>query len=653
MPPVPDILLLLLAWAVGCAAVGGWGLAAARAMSLVGVTREEPRAAAPAAAASPPRAGLAGRPPARVARPGGLGLAAWWLGLPPMLLFLQAWHLAMPVGWLAWPAVLAIAAAGYHLGREAAARWLRWGLAHPAVLAATGVAAVALAWRVATPAGPGAPREVAAAWEPLVQLGRQWSLPLGVGNLSAVFGLNHAWTLLAALFSVGPWAGLPGRAASGLVALPLAAAAFAGLAAAAGARRGSGDDRATPLEADERAGALAAGFFDAGAALLLAAWIAGPGLSAPLPGVGAGALLFAATGQAFRGVAPSLCPHRGERIDRLAVAVVLAAGAAAAHPPAWAIAFPLMLWSGWVLLVTDRAALPARRSTRSVGFDHHLLPGALPRKGTVIALAVGVGALAAAWVLRSLWTTGRPLFPFQALSLPVDWAVSRSAVRELGRVLGEPAVLESVLAQAGGVLLPATAGVLAWLLWIARGGAEGRQRRTAPLPLVLAAGLSLSLFEPGPTPGSAVNAAAAAAIAAGGLAALAMGGPRGGRSAGTPHPWLLTGAVLVAAAGVAVAAALTPAAPSASAADPAAPTPPPPPPIAADAGMRPWVSAWGVEAQVPAAEPERAAAAEGLPGFTPLPSAAREPSASLRANDPADPEAGFRLDRRDPRQVRW
>ena len=331
MAPATDILHLLIAWVAGVTLVGGWGLGACWALGLVGLTRREEAAAEPEAIPPLPTPRSRGRRPAATAAPGrgigvvvppgGIGLAGWWLGLPPLLIFLQAWQLLLPVGTTALVVAGAVAIAGLVVGRAALHRWGRFVRAHAVRSLAVAVAAGLLAAAAAT--GSVASAEVAAAWEPLLQLARQWALPPGIGNLSPALGLNHAGALLAALLSADPLPAGPGRAVSGLVALPVAAAAVAGFFRLLS---GAGD------AAGDRGGAAAAAF-DAGGGLLLTAWLIGPGLHAPLPGVLAGGMLFTACGQALRGGSVGFVPHRGERIDRLTAALLLAVAAAWRTPP--------------------------------------------------------------------------------------------------------------------------------------------------------------------------------------------------------------------------------------------------------------------------------------------------------------------------------
>ncbi len=654
-----DILNLLIAWAAGVVLVGGWGLGACWALGLVGLTRKEEAASEPEAIPPLPtprgrRAGATaaaapgrGRGRGVVVPPGGIGVAGWWLGLPVLLVFLQAWQLLLPVGTLALSAAGVVALAGLALGRTALLRWGRSLVAHPvrslAVLGAVGLLSMGV---VGVSARGGASAEVAVAWEPLLQLARQWALPPGVGNLSAPLGLNHAGSLLAALLSAGPLPAAPGRAVAGLVALPVLAAAVAGLARLVA---GTGKD------AEDRGGAAAAAF-DAGGGLLLAAWLLGPGLHAPLPGVLAGGMLFAACGQALRGGSVGFVPHRGERIDRLTAALLLAVAAAWAHPPAAVAALTLAAWLGWLLLATERATLPARRSTRSVGIDHDRLPGAAARQRTVIVGGVVLAAGSVLWLVRASIATGRPLFPFHKAPLPVGWIVADNAAKKLHGLLGNPPPLGRLIEQGAPVLLPALVGVVLWLVWLARGGAEGRQRRLAPLPLVLAAGLSAGLFLPGAGSALAVNAALAAAVWAAGLAVLvagsgtgpgATGGAAVGRKAadasrGHDRRWLPAAATLAACAFVVAGMLLVPTfLDEEPVAEPAA-----------AAAMAPWRSTWNAEAAVPAGD-RSAAAAAGLPGLTPLPAAAKEPPEALRERWPGHPDHGYVIDFRDPRQVAW
>ena len=661
-----DILLLLLGWLTGTLLVAGWGLGFCRLLGLVtldGVAdggKAPPVAASGGAATGGAKAGDA-RGFKGGLEPSGLGIAGWWIGFAPLLLFLQLWHLVLPIGLLTWAVAAAVAVAGAAAGRETLVGWGRRVGLRPWLPVSVVLVAVALAAWIASGGGGGGGRGVAVAWAPLAQLARQWALPVGIANLSPALGLNHGWTLVEALFSVGPWAGHPGRVASGLVALPLAAAALAGFGGlvSAGRRGGGGADAGAGAGADASRGLRVAAGYQAGGAVLLAGWAVAGEAGGPSPAVAAGALLFVGCGELLRGASAGLSPHRGERIDRLTLAALLPVAAAAAHPPLAVAALPLTLRAAWSLLVTDRALLTARRSTRSIGIDHDLLPGAAARRTAVVGAGVTALALAAVWLLRGFVATGRPAFPYDQTALPVAWAVRGKAAGALGKLLDAAPPLEGVLQAGAPALLPAVLGALAWLLWLTLGGAEGRHRRVALLPLVLALGLSGLLFFP--VAGSSASGAAAvgAAVAASGLAVACLGrggGPRAARP-GSPrkpgeadHPWALAGCLLAVAGAVAAGGAFVSYATEDAGgaggevveAGPPAAVPP----------LEGWSSAWGARVAVPAGD-EEAAIRAGLPGWASMPAAARTPPDALREREQGEPSAGYVLDRRDPRSVIW
>lgn len=646
MGPAADILILLLAWVCGFALVGGWGLGMVWLLGLAGLFPEKESSVADAS--WPSRTGAGGRlEEARQPLPilvDATGSVAWWLGLPPLLLFLQVWHLFLPIDAMTWLPVSLVAVAGAWAGRRALARWAEAARARPLLLVGVALGAVALAgWVVAGhPLRPGAFRaEVSVAWEPAVQLGRQWALPPGVANLSAPLGLQHAATLLASLMSTGPWSQLRGEAVTAGVALGVAASALAGLGEVL--RVGRRPER------ELSRGALAQARYNALGGWLATAWLVAVGVHSPSPGVPAGALLFVACGQAFRGASAGLSANRGERIDRLATCVVLSAAAAAAHPPIAAAALPLAFWAGWLLLGPERALLEARRSTRSVGLNHASLPGARARQQTVIVTGLFAVALPGLWVLRSVWASGHPVFPFVDVALSVEWRAPGSTAASLGELLGGEAPLARLPAQVGSALLPAALGAALWLAWLIRGGIEGRHRRLAPLPLVLGLGLSLGLFLPGAMSAMATNAAIAGAIAASGVVAARLGG-RGVRAqagvqaarGGVFVGGVLAGGLVVGgvtwATPMALGSVLAPAPRASSPAMEGA---------SEGAAMVPWVSQWGAEVVVapPRVHPD---ARPTWPGIAPMPAAARPPSPALRERRPGEPQAGYVIDRRDP-----
>ncbi|MEM1098031.1 MAG: hypothetical protein AAGH92_04515 [Planctomycetota bacterium] len=600
------------------------------------------------------------------------------MGLVAIVAILSAWHLVLPVNFLAVGFVLMLAAlAGVVAMPELRAACLAAGRAGKPVLVAWAMLGVWLSNRAAA----GADLSVTGlAWYPIVGWADAYPAVPGVGNVNPVYGWNAGGLLVAALLSEGPWVGRVGQAANGWllwwVSLPALAACVKLLQSKTEKPRAYVDTQSPAKKT------TIGDIYDA-------AWLApvvvlamGAAINDPLPGVGAGVLLWLAGGALLRMSGPDE-PHRGRRIDGLIAATLCCFGAMAWDPMCVPPAMLLAGFAAWRLLKTERALVEGRRPTRSIGFDHEKLPGLQARAGAVVAVGLASACVLGLWAARNVVLTGMLAFPLTTTgALPVDWAVSpRDA--SLDGWLPRPAPLDAVIGAAAPMLLPALAGGALMLAWLGRGGAEGRWKQCAAAGLMLTlAGLAWFATGCGISGFGAAWGALAAGVALNARAVVQRGRPVKGPSGVALLGGFGVAAVVLAAGHVLTAggAALWPMGRDAQAAlalqadddmDASgsvgvADLMPIRIPFVGDAGLapritpdlQPWRSRWGVEVAITASpistddDPQASdltGPAGPLPWAAPQPSMTQAPSDDLRyRGGPDDLRAGFRIDRTDP-----
>ncbi|MEM1444611.1 MAG: hypothetical protein AAGF84_01015 [Planctomycetota bacterium] len=600
------------------------------------------------------------------------------LGLVALVALLSAWHLVLPVNILAVGFVLIVAGlCGTCALPELRASFAAIAKAGRPVLIAWAVLGVWLSNR----AGAGAELAVTGlAWYPIVGWADAYPAVPGVGNLNPVYGWNAGGLLVSALLSEGPWVGRVGQASNGWllwwISLPALVACAKLLRTKTEKSRGYVD---TPGVSKKTS---IGDVYDA-------VWLApvvvlgmGAAVTDPLPGVGAGVLLWLAGGALLRMSGPDE-PHRGRRIDGLLAALLCCFGAIAWDPMSLLPALLLTGFAAWRLLKTERAWVEGRRPTRSIGFDHEKLPGLQARAGAIVAIGLAAGCVLVLWAARNVILTGTLAFPLStAGALPVDWAVTARDA-SLDRWLPRPEPLDAAFGSAAVILVPALAGGVLMLAWLGRGGAEGRWKQCAAAGLMLSlAGLAWFATGRGVSGFGAAWGALAAGLALNARAVVQRGRPVKGPSGVALLGGLGAAAVALAVVHVLTAggAALWPMGKQAQAAlaldthddDEAKPAFDPTDlipvrvPTVGDAGLaeritpdlQPWFSRWGVEVAITAApvvvlndpaEENDESLAGPLPWAAPQPSMTQAPSLDLQyRSDDENVRAGFRINRTDP-----
>ena len=153
-------------------------------------------------------------------------LMAFWMGFACTILFLQLWHLAMPVGVLALTIVSGFGILGLLCNRKDILSWLRENL--------TGKRGVIIAmiamtiWLANRSAGPCKTDDSALYHLSGVRWITGYSIVPGLGNLHDRLGFNNASFLYDALLEVGPWYGRATHLANGLLLIVLGAQCLIG-----------------------------------------------------------------------------------------------------------------------------------------------------------------------------------------------------------------------------------------------------------------------------------------------------------------------------------------------------------------------------------------------------------------------------------------
>ncbi|MEM8781575.1 MAG: hypothetical protein AAGE65_01860 [Planctomycetota bacterium] len=596
------------------------------------------------------------------------------LGLVALVALLSAWHLVLPVNPLACGALLIAAAlAGVWAWPELSASLAAVRKSGRTVLVVWALVGVWLSNRAA---GGAELAVTGLAWYPLVGWTDAYPAVPGLGNLNPVYGWNAGGLLVSSWLSEGPWVGRVGQVSNGWllwwVSLPSVVACGKLLEQTRDKPRTYVDTQGVTKKT------TIGTVYDACWLTPVVVLGMGTAVTDPLPGVGAGVLLWLALGALFRASGPDE-PHRGRRIDALLAALVCAVGAGAWDPMAWPAALVVSALIAWRLMKSERAWVEGRRPTRSIGLDHEKLPGLQARSGGVAAAGVLAAVVMLLWAARNVVLTGYVAFPLStAGALPLDWTLAASDARGLTDWLPRASPVDSIVGGLGIVDLPALVGVVLVLAWLARGGSEGRWKfcGLAGVAAVLAAA---SWFLSGRGVGAFGPAWATLAI---GLALNARAVVQRGRPAKGPSGMALVGGLGVASIVLSAVHVLTfggaslwPVGPQAQAALAIDQQPqardddaqfskllPVRLPFTSTAGLaeritpdlRPWLSRWGVEVALTAPPltiptPNADAPAGPLPWAAPQPSMTQAPSVDLQyRGGPDQLRAGFRIDRTDP-----
>ncbi len=150
----------------------------------------------------------------RIDQPGAL-LTATWTGLALLLLFLQLWHLVLPIRGAAAMAVAVMGATGWFVARSQLVserprppvEWL------PLLL----IAALVVVWVANVSLSRPTASDTGIYHLPAVAWARAYPIVPGLANLHGRLGFNNSSLLFAALLDQGPWVGRVTHLANGFV----------------------------------------------------------------------------------------------------------------------------------------------------------------------------------------------------------------------------------------------------------------------------------------------------------------------------------------------------------------------------------------------------------------------------------------------------
>ena len=308
-------------------------------------------------------------------------LVSFWVGWCAVVLALQVWHLALPMGRAATAACVLIGAVGLVLGAANGVPWLRRAGRHaPAIV---GAGAVAL-WLSNHALGGARYGDVGAYFLPTVHWYLAYPIMPGLGNLHGFFALNQSYFLYVAALDVGPFAGRSFHLANGLLVLALGVRMVLALERVLRLRR------AARLE-DVYYACMAPGTLALGVGIFL---------TSTSPDVAIFALGTVCTGELIALFAAD--PRR--RAARLRILVLLAVTGLTVKLSFVGFAAALLLVAAGVWWRSDRP--PGLRLVRELG----------------IAALIGLAALVP-WVARNVVMSGFPFFPSAVIVLPVEWRV--------------------------------------------------------------------------------------------------------------------------------------------------------------------------------------------------------------------------------------
>jgi hypothetical protein len=308
-------------------------------------------------------------------------LTSFWIGWCALVLALQVWHLAMPVGQPARIACAAIGAIGLVVGVAQGMRWPARAIRH--VPALVGVAVVAV-W-VSNHALAGARHgDSGAYFLPTVHWYVTHRIVPGLGNLHGHFALNQSYFLYVAALEAGPFAGGSFHLANGMLILMLAV------------RMVLATERLLRLRRAARLDDLYYALMAPGTLALVVSIFC----TSPSPDVAIFALGTVCSGELIGLLADD--PVR--RVGRLRIIVLLAITGVTVKLSLLGFAAALLVVAAGVWWVRDRP--PAGRLVRELG----------------VATLIGLAAFGP-WIARNIIMSGFPLFPSAAIVLPVEWRV--------------------------------------------------------------------------------------------------------------------------------------------------------------------------------------------------------------------------------------
>lgn len=339
-----------------------------------------------------------------------VGPTSFWLGFCVCLMFLQLWHLALPVGAPALGVLTAAGLAGWIAWRREAVaglRSVRWRRAAPLLVLIAGLGA----WAALQSLGPPRQYDTGMYHLPLVEWFERHAIVPGLGNLHGRLAFNNSSLLYAALLDLGPWEGRTTHVANGLLVFALLAyAALAGWrlvgrsarndvsGGTAGVAHRSSEPRESADDVPWHALVFDALLIAPGVVLMTHedAWSLSPDVAVTV-------VLLVGASLVYR----VLCWAGGDdgvRADRrvviastlLVTAVTIKLSAA-------------VFVAATLLVVCGRWAFDRR--------------GGWPSRRAMIAAAALAGLLALPWLARGAILSGYPLYPTRVLAAPVDWRV--------------------------------------------------------------------------------------------------------------------------------------------------------------------------------------------------------------------------------------
>ena len=385
---------------------------------------------------------------------------AFWLGIAAASPLLAAWHLAFPLDGRVWLLLGPLAALGLALERRELLRLLR---ERAPFLVALALFALWLSTRAAL---PGESADDGLYYTQTVRWNSLSAAVPGLGNLHPFLALNHAFHLIVAALSVGPFRLRGQHLANGLFLL-------AAIAPCAAALLRVLDPRRRPVAADFFAALLFGVTLDASLS---------SDLSAPAADL---AVAMAGTGLLVAALGPALRQERSG-LRRTFAVIAACGGVLIVKPSVLCIAAPMALFAAGHWLRTG----PERRQ----------------RARLLASSALAAIAIAAPWIAHSVVLSGYLVYPAPAFALEVDWRMDHAVVVSIYQWV-------HAFARWPG---HSYAEVTASHDWIGRWfGREWLNDRTFLLPAALAAcaglGLGIALLKRR-RPQFALSAAAAAAL---------------------------------------------------------------------------------------------------------------------------------------------
>ena len=318
-------------------------------------------------------------------------LMAFWMGLACTILFLQLWHLAMPVGALALAVVSAFGILGLFRNKSDIFAWSRKNLADKRGVI---IAMLALTiWLANRSAGPCKTDDSGLYHLSGVRWITEYSIIPGLGNLHGRLAFNNASFLYCALLEVGPWYGKATHLANGLLLTVLGAQCIL----------------SAYRLAQPKCRKMAVSLFNLTllTPLVLIAghsWISSYNTDMPTA-----ILVFAATVTMFAFLLRDNSDLKSQAYDVIFILTVLAAGVC--------VKVSLIFFF-----------LAAAAITVAVWLNRAWSHRVLAIKTTLKAVAMAA-LLIVPWLGRSIILSGYPIFPNTFAPIPVSWRVPENLVK--------------------------------------------------------------------------------------------------------------------------------------------------------------------------------------------------------------------------------